>query len=92
MADVRHIVIHVEISFAVGVIQPDALAANDVYGLVVEKPVGRPEKLVAALEHCRQVDGHAAHYPRFCSSSFEILPAMIPATSRNNPIEKRNSG
>jgi hypothetical protein len=50
MAYVRHIVVHVEVFAAIRVEEPGALAANQVYGIVIEQPIGRAHQLLPAFE------------------------------------------
>jgi hypothetical protein len=37
MPNARNVVVHVDITFAIGVVQPDSVAANDVYRIPIEE-------------------------------------------------------
>ena len=51
MADMRYVVVHVQVLAAGAVVQPAAFATHDVHRLVVKQPVGRPKQLAAARDH-----------------------------------------
>ena len=36
MTDIWHIVVTIQITFAIGIVKPDIFPANDVYGIVIE--------------------------------------------------------
>ena len=52
MPDVWHVVIQVQVLLAVRIIKPDARAAHDVHGVIVEQAVGRAKQVAAPLDHC----------------------------------------
>jgi hypothetical protein len=48
MPDVRHVVVHVQVAATVGVVKPDAFAADDVQRFFIEETIGRAQQLPSA--------------------------------------------
>ena len=43
MTDIWHVVVTIQITFAIGIVKPDLFLANDVYGIVIEHGCGLAE-------------------------------------------------
>ena len=43
MTDIWHVVVTIQIRFAIGIVKPDLFLANDVYGIVIEHGCGLAE-------------------------------------------------
>ena len=50
VANMRHVVVHIEVAAAIRIEQPHAFPFHDVHGLVVEQPVRITEEAPSALE------------------------------------------
>ena len=50
MADMRHVVVHVEVAPAIGIVEPDPLAFDEVDRLVIEQPVGGTHGRLPAIQ------------------------------------------
>jgi hypothetical protein len=74
MPNVRHVVIHVQVFVAVGIVEPDTLTAHDMHGLVIEETVCRAEQIAAPLDHCCFVGAHIRFLNQLASLT---LPAVL---------------
>ncbi len=57
VADRRHIIIGVEIGIALGIVEPDAFATDELHRLLVEQPIGWSEQAIAARDDVSGRDG-----------------------------------
>ena len=60
MTDIWHVVVTIQITFAIGIVKPDIFPANDVYGIVIEHGC-----VLAELSGFRLLIHKSGSYARF---------------------------